>query len=72
MSDTQKIVDEFCGTGEAIFDNKGKWTRKERIKCDLLIGVYVDALDKSEKETKGAVIVYSKSGCHIYPRKEDE
>ena len=71
LSDTQKIVDEFCGTGEAIFDNKGKWTRKERIKCDFPVGVYI-SLDKIKKEVKSIVIAYSKNGCHIYPGKEDK
>ena len=29
-------------------------------------------VDKNTGETKNAMIVYSKTGSHIYPRKEDD
>lgn len=66
----QKLVDELSGTGEAMLDSKGQWLHKEKVAADKLVGVHVD-LNGVETPTKSAMIVYSKTGTHIYPRKED-
>ena len=67
----QDIVDKYYGKGEALVDDNDNWLRKERIDCDDAIGVYVDK-DGNETETRCAMIVYSKTGSHVYPRKEEE
>jgi hypothetical protein len=65
--DAEELYNKLKGTGEAIVDRKGKWTNKERVTNDSPVGV-----DKNTGETKNAMIVYSKTGSHIYPRKEDD
>lgn len=65
----QKLVDKHCGKGKAITDKNGKWTKKERFIDDSCIGEYVDIKGKEIKTKKG-VIVYSKTGTHVYPGKE--
>ena len=67
----QEIIDEYYGKGEALVDDSDNWLRKERISCDEKIGMYVDG-DGTETETHCAMIVYSKTGAHVYPRKEEE
>lgn len=67
----QELVDTYSGTGDAICTN-GKWTHRERVTIDSNIGTYVDA-DGNETKSNKAIIIYSKTGTHIYPvRKEDE
>lgn len=53
-----------------MLDSKGQWLHKEKVAADKLVGVHVD-LNGVETPTKSAMIVYSKTGTHIYPRKED-
>ena len=67
----QRLVDELSGTGEALLDSKGQWLHKERVMANEIIGMHVDAQGK-ETATKAAMIVYSKTGTHIYPRKEED
>lgn len=68
--DAQAIVDEFGGTGVPILDENGNWTHRERVEADKPIGVHVDQKTKEETETSSAMIVYSKTGSHVYPRKD--
>lgn len=68
----QKLVDELSGTGRPLTDSSGKWNRKERVKNNTLIGVHVDYETGEETRTKTGIIVYSKTGTHIYPGKRGE
>ncbi len=69
IEEAQIIIDELSGTGSQIVVN-GKWTNKERVRSKNVIGVHVDPETKEETETKNALIIYSKTGSHIVPRKE--
>ncbi|MCI8992257.1 MAG: hypothetical protein HFG80_05940 [Eubacterium sp.] len=68
----QELVDKLSGTGETKLDRKGEWNHREWVTSPHVIGIYVD---ESGKETKSNIgmIVYSKTGTHIYPvrRKEE-
>ena len=68
----QDLVDKLSGTGEALLDYKGHWLRKEKVADPHAIGVHVDSKTGVETKTNKAMIVYSKSGTHIYPRKENK
>lgn len=72
IEDAQKIVDRFGGTGSFIFAKNGQWTQKERIVCDKPIGVHVNKRTGEQTETNAALVIYSKTGTHVVPRKEDE
>ena len=67
----QAIVDKYAGTGKILRDRKGKFTRKEKITAQEVIGVVKD-LNGEEKPTKSFLIHYAKSGVHIVPAKEDK
>lgn len=67
----QQLVDELSGTGEAKMDSKGNWTHKEKVQGSRIVGTYVDSQGE-ETPTGALMIIYSNTGCHIYPRKEDE
>ena len=67
----QTLVDELSGTGEAKVDRNGNWVRKEAVVSAEILGVYID-YNGSEVESRAAMIIYSKTGTHIYPRKDDE
>lgn len=61
VSEAQKIVDEYSGKGKPIGSNK------ERVECDHVIGEYVSVDGKTKIESNIAIIVYSKTGSHVYP-----
>ena len=65
----QDLIDLLAGTGEAFIDESGNWNRRERVEAPYIIGTHVD-MNGIETKTKKAMIVYSKTGSHIYPRKE--
>lgn len=67
----QALVDKLSGTGYAIMDNNGNWTRRERVTNPHIIGTHVDERG-TESKTNKAVIVYSKTGSHIYPAQREE
>lgn len=67
----QELVDKLSDTGSPVFDRNGNWRKKERVATDETIGAHVDNMGK-ETETNKATIVYSKTGTHIYPRKDDK
>ncbi len=68
---SQRLVDELSGTGEPKLDSHGNWTHKELVKASRVIGAHIDS-DGRETETNAAMIVYSNTGSHIYPRKENK
>lgn len=65
----QELVDEYSGKGVAILDRHNNWTNKEKFDHSSIIGTHVD-IDGTEKRTNLGVISYSKTGTHVYPRKE--
>lgn len=65
----QELVDEYGGKGEPLVTDDGRWLRKEKIKASSVIGTHVDE-NGNERKTDKAMIVYSKTGTHVYPRKE--
>ena len=71
LEDAQKLVDDLNGTGTPIMA-KGKWTHKERVQSQKAIGVHVVKDTGAESETKTAIIVYSKTGSHVYPARGEE
>ena len=67
----QQLVDEYSGTGTPICKD-GKWSHRERVTAKEDIGTYVD-VDGNETRSDRAMIIYSKTGTHIYPiRKEND
>lgn len=71
VEDAQQLVDELSGTGTPIVAN-GEWQNKERVTSNSVVGVHIDPETKAETETKNATIIYSKTGSHVIPRKEDD
>lgn len=71
MEDAQRLVDDLSGTGVPLVDANGNWLNKERVQADHVFGVHVDPETGNETETTKGMIIYSKSGTHIIPRKED-
>lgn len=67
----QALVDKFSGTGETKPDRNGNWNHKERITSPHIIGTYVDE-SGTEVKTNVGMIVYSKTGTHIYPARRRE
>lgn len=67
----QKLVDNLSGTGELVLSRNGEWTHKEKVKSPDIIGEHVDQ-NGIQTKTNKAMIVYSKTGTHIYPRKEEQ
>lgn len=65
----QELVDRYSGKGTPLVDGKGRWLRKEKVEASEIIGTHVDE-NKNETKTNKGMIVYSKTGTHIYPRKE--
>ena len=66
----EDLVNKLSGTGELVFGKGGKWVKKERVVNPNVIGVCVNKETGEESITNKAMIAYSKTGAHIYPRKE--
>ena len=67
----QKLVDKYGGKGESRLDHNGNWNHRERITADHDIGTYVDETG-NEVVSNTAMIVYSKTGTHVYPARRRE
>lgn len=72
LEEAQRLVDQYAGTGEIKRDSKEKWTHKEFITLDRVIGVVVDPETGKKTETRRCAIHYSNKGTHIVPAKEVE
>lgn len=70
IENAEALFRKLSTTGTPVFDANGNWANKERVTNDEPVGMCLDR-DGNAKETKGAMIVYSKTGSHIYPRKEE-
>lgn len=65
----QELVDKHSGKGEAVVNSNNQWTGKEKFSDSEVIGTHVD-MNGTETKTNKGMIVYSKTGTHVYPRKE--
>lgn len=72
LEDAQRLVDDLSGTGVPLMDADGNWLHKERVQTDHVFGIHVDPETGQETETTKGMIIYSKTGTHIIPRKEDD
>lgn len=68
----QELVNRLSGTGRLIYDSNGNWNHKELVTDKHMIGYHVDPESGKETKTKNGTIVYSKTGSHIFPRKEGD
>ena len=66
INEAQELVNRYAGTGEADI-RKGRWTNKEKIKTDSVIGVVVNNLDGTLQLTANLKIHYANGGTHIVP-----
>lgn len=69
IEDSVALYRKYKGTGTLVYDRKGRWLKKERVVCEESVGVHINPITKEKMETKNLMIVYSKTGSHLYPRK---
>ena len=67
----QKLVRQYAGTGWIRRDGNDRWSHKEIVTADKIIGVVMDPMTGEKKETRKFVIHYSKKGVHIVPCREE-
>ena len=60
------LIRTYNGKGRIVRDKHGKWTHKEIIETEELIGFVKDS-DGKWKPTNKATIHYAKDGTHIVP-----
>ena len=72
LEDAQRLVDDLSGTGDSLTDENGNWLHKERVQADHVFGIHVDWETGKETETSKGMIIYSRTGTHIIPRKEND
>lgn len=74
MDEAQQLIKQYAGTGKLKRDNSGKWTHKEFVTADRVIG-YIVPLDGGEPiPTKRFSISYAtgkNKGAHMVPAKEE-
>lgn len=70
MEEAQKLVDKYAGTGKIQRDGKNRWSNKEIVIADKVIGVSIEPATGKESPTKRFTIHYSKNGTHIVPSEE--
>lgn len=70
LEDAQVLVNALSGTGTPLFDENGEWLRKERVDARENFGVHVSPETGEETETSKGMLIYSKTGTHLVPRKE--
>lgn len=67
----QALIDELSGTGQPLIGSNGSWNSKERVSSSHIIGTHV-AEDGAETKSNNGIIVYSKTGSHIYPAEKEK
>lgn len=73
MEEAQELIREYAGTGEIRRDARGKWTHKEFVTANRVIGYYKD-LNGESAPTRRFYISYAvgkNKGAHIVPVKEE-
>lgn len=68
----KELYEELKGTGSPLVDEFGNWKRKERVTANGKFGIYCDPETGETVHTDGLMITYSKTGSHVYARKDDE
>lgn len=74
MEEAQKLIKKYAGKGIIKRDSSGKWTHKEFITADKVIGYYVPLDGSDPIPTKRFSINYAtgkNKGAHIVPAKEE-
>lgn len=73
LTTAQKLVQKLSGTGEQLFHPRsGEWLHKERVVSTEKVGVCVDRETGTETKTDKLMILYGKTGTHIYGRKDEK
>lgn len=74
MDEVQELITKYAGTGTIKRDGSGKWTHKEFITADRVIGYHLTP-DGTKNPTRRFSISYAttgkKKGAHIVPAKEE-
>lgn len=70
LDNAKRIYNKYKGTGVPLLDEDGNWLKKERVLSDQNEGVCISKSGK--EETNALMIVYSKTGSHLYPRRKGE
>ena len=65
--EAQRLVYKNVGTGWIVRDAKERWSNKEVVELDRVVGVFVDPATGDELQTNRITIHYSKTGVHIVP-----
>lgn len=69
MQTAKELYNDYRGTGVPVCDRNGNIQLKERVECDHIVGVYYDGDTHSFIETNNLMIIFSKTGSHLYPRR---
>lgn len=72
INTAQKLINELSGTGKPVMTRNVEWKRKERVIASEEIGVNIDPETKEETRTNKLMIHYSKTGAHIFARKDEK
>lgn len=74
VDEVQELITKYAGTGSIKRDGSGKWTHKEFITADRVIGYHLTP-DGTKTPTRRFSISYAttgkKKGAHIVPAKEE-
>ena len=74
MDEVQELITKYAGTGSIKRDGSGKWTHKEFVTADRVIGYHLTP-DGVKTPTRRFSISYAttgkKKGAHIVPAKEE-
>ena len=73
IQEAQDLIRQYAGHGEIWRDHSGRWTHKEFVTADHVIGYAVDKDTGEETETRRFYISYAtgkNKGSHIVPIKE--
>ena len=65
----QALVDRYHGTGTLVLSKKQKWTNKEVVETNSVIGCVVDPSSGEISGTDRITIHYSLTGTHVIPTK---
>lgn len=70
LNRAKKLYDKYKGTGYSLIDTDGKWNNKEFVNTNEKIGRYSNEDGSIAYDSRQLVIIYSKTGVHIYPGKK--
>jgi len=48
-----------------------RFVHREKVIAPEIIGTHINQYNGAKTRTNKAMIIYSKTGCHIYPRKDE-